>query len=236
MVGHLADPFGAVYYPWLRVADPGNTIALDRAVPPSGHVAGVYARTDLAIGVHQPPANAQVIGALDLVSQTDDITHGDLNERGVNVIRALPGRGYRVPGARTTAVDDLDWRFVNVRRLVTMIETAIGRQTQWTVFEANDANLRREVDRVIGPSLTTSGGPASWTARPPPRRTTSGATDHQPRRRDELGRLTCVVGVRPPWPAEFVILRLRLTGSGVKVLGEAGRASSRATSSRDAAR
>ena len=93
MVGHLANPFGAVYYPWLRVADPGNTIALDRAVPPSGHVAGVYARTDLAIGVHQPPANAQVIGALDLVSQTDDITHGDLNERGVNVIRALPGPG-----------------------------------------------------------------------------------------------------------------------------------------------
>jgi phage tail sheath protein FI len=223
MVDDLANPFGAVYYPWLRVADPANTVALDRAVPPSGHIAGVYARTDLAIGVHQPPANAQVIGALDLVAQTDDITHGDLNERGVNVIRALPGRGIRVLGARTTAVDDLDWRFVNVRRLVTMIETAISHQTQWTVFEANDANLWREVDRVIRTLLDDL-----WRAGKLDGATAAEAYDvtcdetTNPVTETNLGRLTCVVGVRPPWPAEFVILRLRLTGSGVEVLGEAG--------------
>src|SRR5207253_3072123 len=140
--------YRAAYYPWIMVPDPLRLEGVVRTVPPSGHVAGVYARGDRAVGVHRPPANQVVERAMDVDAQTDDITHGNLNTEGINVIRPFNGRAIRIAGARTLS-RDTEWRYINVRRLLIMIEEAIDEQTQWTVFEPNNPRLWRELDRVV---------------------------------------------------------------------------------------
>ncbi len=211
----ITSSYAALYYPWLRVADPLGLAGVLRAVPPSGHIAGVYARTDLAQGVHTPPANAVVEGVRDLTVQVDDDIHGDLNLAGVNVVRVVPGRGVRVMGARTLASPDPLWRYVNVRRLMIMIEQAIDEQTQWTVFEPNDRDLWREIDRVARSFLNDL-----WQ-----RGMLDGATADEayfvrcdettnPPEALDLGRITCLIGVQPPWPAEFIVVRIGKMESG----------------------
>ncbi len=109
---------------------------LVRFVPPSGHVAGMFARTDRLRGVHKPPANEVVEGACDAArARSTTPAHGRLNDAGVNAIRAVPGRGVLVLGARTLS-SDYRWRYVNVRRLFTMIEEALDDQMQWAVVRA----------------------------------------------------------------------------------------------------
>src|SRR5438067_550799 len=130
--------FAALYYPWIKVANPAATNG-DRVItmPPSGHMAGIWARTDESRGVWKAPANEVILGALDVELK---ITHGEqslLNPIGINCIRPFGVRGIRVWGARTLASDP-SWRYLNVRRLFNMIETTILQGTQWVVFEPND--------------------------------------------------------------------------------------------------
>jgi phage tail sheath protein FI len=210
--------YAALYYPWLMVPDPLRLEGLLRAVPPSGHVAGVYARVDQRVGVHKPPANEVVEGTKDVLAPADDIAHGDLNDRGVNVIRPYNGRGVRVAGARTLS-SDTEWRFVNVRRLLIMIEEAIDEGTRWTVFEPNNPDLWRDVDRVARSFLD-----GLWR-----RGMLDGATAEEayfvrcdettnPPEETENGRMICSIGVQPPWPAEFVIVRIGKTEGGTEIL------------------
>ena len=128
--------YGAVYYPWVESADMvrGRGVVF---LPPSGHVAGVYARTDTERGVHKAPANEIVRGATGLPYQVTRSEQDSLNPIGVNCIRAFPGRGIRIWGARTVSSDPA-WRYINVRRLFNMIEESVERGTQWVVFEPND--------------------------------------------------------------------------------------------------
>ena len=105
-------------------------------MPPSGHVAGVVAGTDLEVGVHQAPANRRIEWAVDASVSVGDEQHGILNAAGINALRTSAGRGLRVQGARTVSSDP-DWRFVNVRRLISMIEKALEIALQWAVFEPN---------------------------------------------------------------------------------------------------
>ncbi len=214
--------YAALYFPWVLVPDPLRLRGLLRAVPPSGHIAGVYARGDRRVGVHKPPANAELELVKDVCVQLDDIAHGDLNEQGVNCIREFRGRGVRVAGARTLS-SDAEWRFVNVRRLLIMIEEAIDEQTQWTVFEPNNPDLWREVDRVARNFL-------GWLWR---RGMLDGATSEEAYsvRCDETtntpeetdaGRMICQIGVLPPWPAEFVVVRIGKTESGTEILESKG--------------
>ena len=214
--------YAALYYPWLRVPDPLGLEGLLRPVPPSGHVAGVYARADQQVGVHKPPANERIEGAQDVSTPVDDIAHGDLNDRAVNVIRSYNGRGVRVAGARTLS-SDMEWRYVNVRRLLIMIAEAIDEGTQWTVFEPNNPDLWREVDRVARSFLD-----GLWR-----RGMLDGATAEEayfvrcdettnPPEDTELGLMICLIGVQPPWPAEFVIVRIGKTESGTEILEETG--------------
>ncbi|MAU12352.1 MAG: hypothetical protein CL607_21190 [Anaerolineaceae bacterium] len=199
--------YAALYFPWLTV----NCPVCDNDnfnVPPSGHAAGVYANTDLTVGVHQAPANVDMEDVKDVVMVLDDTSHVLLREKRINSIRAVPAGGIRLIDSFTLSSDSL-WRYINVRRLITMIAEAIDEQTQWTVFEPNDLNLASEITRIIRQFL---GG--LWE-----RRMLSGATsgDAFTVRCDETttqphdidaGRLICEVGLLPPWPAEFVIVRI----------------------------
>lgn len=144
--------YAALYYPWLQVADlsGGGGSCL---VPPSGYMAGIYARSDSERGVHKAPANEVVRGATGLPVQVTKGEQDILNPLGINCIRSFAGRGIRVWGARTLSSDPA-WRYVNVRRLFNMVEESIERGTQWVVFEPNDADLWARVRRDVRSFLT----------------------------------------------------------------------------------
>lgn len=209
--------YGAVYYPWLRVFDP--RLQQDVLVPPVGHVAGIYARTDVDRGVHKAPANEVVRGLWygDAFGQRQPLEfrvtkrqHDLLNPRGINVIRDFrsDGRGIRVWGARTMASDPL-WRYVNVRRLFLFIEESIDEGTQWVVFEPNYeptwAAVRRSVTNFLL-RVWRSGGLQGVTQD----EAFFVKCDRTTMTPDDIdnGRLICLVGVAPVKPAEFVIFRI----------------------------
>ncbi len=168
--------------------------------------------------MHKPPANEELFYAQDVSTQIEDLLHGDLNDRSVNVIRAYRGRGLRLAGARTLSSDP-DWRYVNVRRLLIMIEEAIDQQTQWLVFEPSNPDVWREVDRVVRSFLDglwhrgMLDGPTAADAYSVTCDTTTNPPDQA-----EVGRLICRIGVQPPWPAEFVVVRIGKTESGTQII------------------
>ncbi|HZH31980.1 MAG TPA: phage tail sheath subtilisin-like domain-containing protein [Pyrinomonadaceae bacterium] len=214
--------YAAFYFPWLLVPDPLKLEGLLRAVPPSGHMAGIYARGDLRVGVHKSPANEEIEGAKDVSAPVGDVEHGELNEQSINVIREYRGRGLRVAGARTLSPEPL-WRYINVRRLLTMIEETLDEQMNWTVFEPNNPDLWREADRVARTFLQDL-----WR-----RGLLDGATAAEaffvrcdettnPAAETEVGRMTCMIGVLPPYPAEFVVVRIGMTEGGTEISELAG--------------
>lgn len=197
--------YGAYYFPWIEVYDPekGNIF-----VPPSGHVAGVYARVDSERGVHKAPANEIIRGALGL---RYTITKGEqdiLNPKGVNCIREFKGRGIRIWGARTISSDP-EWRYVNVRRLFNMVEHSIEKGTQWVVFEPNDPTLWKKVTRNIKAFLSRiymSG--ALFGATPDQAFFVKCDAETNPPEVIDAGQMICEIGLCPVKPAEFVIFRI----------------------------
>jgi phage tail sheath protein FI len=213
--------FGAIYHPWLLVVDPLSTRADVTQVPPSGHVAGICARVDTLVGVHKPPANEVVEQAVDTAAAVDEAEHGDLNEGGVNAIRAQ--RGIRVLGDRTLTKTLPEWWYLNVRRLVLALEEQIVEETAWTVFEPNSPSLWIEVDRVVRGVLEEAWrrGMLVGAAR---EQAYSVRCDESVNPPSEVasGRLTCLIGLNPPPPAEFVVLRVVRTPTGVSVVDDSG--------------
>jgi len=198
----------AVYYPWIEVADLTGKNGRTRHVPPSGYMAGVYARTDNTRGVHKAPANEIVRGCLGLEVQVTKGEHDLLNPIGVNVIRSFPGRGIRVWGARTLSSDP-SWRYINVRRLFNMIEESIERSTQWVVFEPNDEFLWGRVSRDVRAFLTMvwrSG--ALFGATPDQAFYVKCDAETNPPEARDLGQMVVEIGIAPVKPAEFVIFRV----------------------------
>jgi hypothetical protein len=197
--------YGAYYFPWLEVYDPdkGNIF-----VPPSGHVAGVYARVDGERGVHKAPANEIVRGALGL---RYTITKGEqdiLNPKGINCIREFKGRGIRIWGARTISSDP-EWRYINVRRLFNMVEASIEKGTQWVVFEPNDERLWKKVSRNIVAFLSRiymSG--ALFGKNPSEAFYVKCDSETNPPEVIDAGQVICEIGMCPVKPAEFVIFRI----------------------------
>jgi phage tail sheath protein FI len=203
--------YAALYYPWLVVPDPlGGPQAIN--VAPSGYMAGIYARTDVERGVHKAPANTVVRGIRVQNGFAQDITkrHQDLlNPRGINALRFFPQFGHRVWGARTMSSDS-SWKYVNVRRLFIYLEESIDEGTQWAVFEPNSEALWALVKQSVTDFLTTtwhSGALAGTT----PDEAFFVACDRTTMTEDDLqnGRLICVIGVAPVFPAEFVIFRIQ---------------------------
>jgi len=196
--------YAAYYYPWIKVISGSAEVS----VPPGGHIAGIYARSDNERGVHKAPANEVVRGASNLEFQ---ITKGEqdiLNPRGVNVIRAFPGRGILVWGARTLSSDPL-WKYINVRRLFIFVEGSIEAGTQWVVFEPNDEKLWARVRATISQFLTGvwHNGALMGTK---PEEAFFVKCDRTTMTQDDIdnGRLVCIIGIAPVKPAEFVIFRI----------------------------
>jgi hypothetical protein len=207
----------ALYHPWVAVADPLRLTGLVRFIPPSGHVAGMFARVDRLRGVHKPPANELLEGVYDLSLSIDDEAHGRMNSAGVNAIRIVPGRGTLVLGARTLS-DDVRWRYVNVRRLFSMIEEALDGQMQWVVFEPNNPQLWRHIDRAIRGFLERlfRAGMLDGETSDDAYYVRCDETTNPPERTD-MGQVLCVIGIQPPYPAEFVIVRIGVTRSGIQI-------------------
>ncbi len=207
--------YGAVYYPWIKVYDP--LTGRKRLIPPSGHIAGVYARTDNERGVHKAPANETIRGALEVEFQ---ITKGEqdiLNPRNINCIRKFPGRGILIWGARTMSLDSL-WKYINVRRLFIYLEESIEKGTQWVVFEPNNERLWGRVRASITEFLTRlwRDGALMGTK---PEEAFFVKCDRTTMTQDDIdnGKLICIIGVAPVRPAEFVIFRIAQWSGGSEI-------------------
>ena len=198
----------AVYYPWIEIADMTGSNGRTRLVPPSGHVAGVYARTDNTRGVHKAPANEIVRAAIGLEVNVTKGEHDLLNPSSINVIRSFPGRGIRIWGARTLSSDPA-WRYINVRRLFNMIEESIENGTQWVVFEPNDPFLWGRIRRDVGAFLTNVWRTGALFGNSPGEAfyVKCDEETNPPEQRD-LGQLVVEIGIAPVKPAEFVIFRV----------------------------
>jgi uncharacterized protein len=210
--------YAALYYPWIKAFDPAS--GQTQLIPPSGHVSGIWARNDFERGVHKAPANEVVRGAVDLEMQ---ITRGEqdlLNPLGINCIRAFPGRGIRVWGARTLSSDPA-WRYLNVRRYFNYLEESILTGTQWVVFEPNDHALWARIRRNISAFLVTEWrNGALFGATAEDAYYVKCDEETNPPESVDLGRVVCEIGVAPVKPAEFVIFRLAQFSSGGGELGE----------------
>ena len=207
--------YGGYYFPWIQVYDPerGNVF-----VPPSGHVLGVYARTDNERGVHKAPANEIVRGALGLRYQISRGEQDILNPRGINCIRLMQGGGIRIWGARTLSSDP-SWRYINVRRLFIMVETSIERATQWVVFEPNDFRLWKRVTRTISAFLTLIWRQGALMGENPEKAFFVKCDEEtNPPEVVDVGQLIVEIGLATVKPAEFVIFRIgqMQAGGGVQ--------------------
>ena len=203
----------ALYYPWIEVMDPLSRRPI--MVPPSGHVAGVWARTDSRRGVHKAPANEVVMGAIGLDFQVTGAEQGALNQVGINCIRAFTNRGMRVWGARTLSSDP-EWRYINVRRLFNYVAESIITGTQWSVFEPNDQRLWMQLKIAATNFLMRVWRDgALFGATPEQAFYVKCDEETNPPEVIEAGQVVCEIGIAPVKPAEFVIFRLsQFTGGG----------------------
>ena len=198
--------YAAMYHPWLEMYDAGAKRSA--YFPPSGAMAGIYARTDIERGVHKAPANEVVRGCTGLSCAYNEGEQDILNPIGVNLIRAFTGRGIRVWGARTISSNGL-WKYLNVRRLFIYVEESIKANTNWVVFEPNSTALWSRVTRTIEAFLATCWRDGALAGSTPseaffvecgPTTMTQDDIDN--------GRLICQIGIAPVKPAEFVIFRI----------------------------
>jgi phage tail sheath protein FI len=214
---YFNSAYAALYWPWLQTPDPARPSQVI-AVPPSGHVAGVVARSDWSAGPHKPPANELVATAVGLTRRVDDEDHARVNSAGVNVIRSVAGRGIRVLGARTMS-NEPQWRYLNVRRLLSQIERSVAAYAAWVVFEPDAEALHDDVERIIRQfldELWRSGALEGSTAE----QAYSVAVEDAAAGGD--GRLVVEIGVQPPWPAEFVVVRIDVTEPGARNVAGGG--------------
>jgi len=210
----------ALYYPWISVSSAKSSLPI--LVPPSGHVAGIYARTDTSRGVFKAPAGteATISGALGVETILRDADQGRLNLKGIDVIRVFqPGGRPVVWGARTTATSvNTNWQYVNIRRLFIFLEQSIQRGIRGSVFEPNNLELWQKLKRTISAFLAQQWRDGAL----------FGATEKDafyvridevlnPPDQRALGRLTVEIGVKPTYPAEFIVVRIGIWEGGSDV-------------------
>jgi hypothetical protein len=207
--------YSAFYFPWIKVFNP--LINQDSRIPPSGHIAGIYAKTDIERGVFKAPANEVVVGARSVEFQITKREQDLLNPKGVNCIRVFPARGIRVWGARTSSTNTL-WKYINVRRYFLYVGESIDEGTQWVVFEPNDEKLWARVNQTITQFLITEWRSGALMGTKPSEaffvkvdRTTMTQGDI------DNGRLICIIGLAVVKPAEFVIFRLAQFQGGSEI-------------------
>lgn len=201
----IDSTYAAMYHPWIQVFDRAS--GKPDFVPPSGAVLGVYSRTDVNRGVHKAPAN-ETIFCTGLKTNYTKAEQDILNPEGVNLIRFFPGQGIRIWGAKT-ASDNSAFKYINVRRLFIYVEESIKANTNWVVFEPNDATLWQRVSMTISSFLD-----GMWRTGMLAGSSASEAyfveIGPSTMSRDDImnGRLICNIGIAPSRPAEFVIFRV----------------------------
>ena len=210
--------FATLYWPWVKVMDPATKQNI--FVPPSGHMAGIWGRSDDTRGVHKAPANEVVRGAIALEIQITKNEHDLLNPVGINCIRSFPGRGIRVWGARTLSSDP-SWRYLNVRRLFNYLEESILGGTSWVVFEPNDPALWARIRRTISAFLVNEWRKgALFGLSPDEAFYVKCDSETNPAEGIDAGQVLCEIGVAPVKPAEFVIFRLAQFSGGTSLVSE----------------
>jgi len=212
VVGQQEPVNGALYYPWL--------VTPTKRVPPCGHVAGIYRRTDVKTGVFKAPANEEVFGVLDLETPIDNAVQDKLNPARVNCLRAFPGRGIRVWGARTVgSVPPVypEWLYVNVRRLFLTVRRWIDFNMGWATFEPNEPRLWVRIVRELTTFLTKLLSDGALKGATPAEAffVKCDAENNPPETRD-LGRVVIDIGLAPLSPAEFVVVRIVRRAGGTQ--------------------
>ena len=210
--------YATLYWPWIQTMNPMT--GLLSFMPPSGHMAGIWGRNDDTRGVHKAPANEVVRGAVDLEINITRNEHDLLNPEGINCIRAFPGRGIRVWGARTLSSDPA-WRYLNVRRLFNYLEESILNGTNWVVFEPNDEALWAKIRRTIAAFLVMEWrAGALFGSTPDDAFYVKCDSETNPSEGIDAGQVVCEIGVAPVKPAEFVIFRLAQFSGGTSLVSE----------------
>jgi phage tail sheath protein FI len=207
--------YAALYYPWIEIPHPAWQGRLK--VPPSGHIAGVYARTDELKGVHKAPGNEMIKGCLGPASLLNDTEHGLLNEASVNAIISVPGSGTLLMGARTLSAGT-QWRYINVRRLLLYIEKSIQNATRFAVFQPNNPSLWATVKRQVSDFLNNvwrSG--ALFGATPDQAFWVKVDEELNPPSVRALGQLIIEVVLFPVTPAEYIVFRVIQQPGGASV-------------------
>ncbi len=211
--GRFDSKYAALYHPWIEIFDPTERPAQGAPpkrimLPPSGFIAGIYARSDIERGVHKAPANEVIRGLTRFETNINKPRQEVLNPEGINALRFFEGRGFRVWGARTISSDP-EWKYVNVRRLFIFIEHSIDKGTQWAVFEPNNRKLWDNIRRTVEDFLLVLWKDGALMGAKPEEaffvrcdRTTMTQNDL------DNGRLICLIGIAPVKPAEFVIFRI----------------------------
>ena len=203
--GIIDSTYAAMYHPWIQVFDRSSNKS--DFIPPSGAVLGIYSRTDTNRGVHKAPAN-EVVFCTGLKVNYTKAEQDILNPEGVNLIRAIPGQGIRVWGARTASSNG-SFKYVNVRRLFIYVEESIKASTNWVVFEPNDPTLWQRVGLTVSSFLDGMWRTGMLSGSSPQEAyfVEIGPTTMS---RDDImnGRLICNIGIAPSRPAEFVIFRV----------------------------
>jgi phage tail sheath protein FI len=207
--------YGAFYFPYIMVRDPlsGDNVF----TPPSGHIAGVWARNDAQRGVHKAPANEPIRGAVDLAYRVTRPEQELLNPKGVNCIRYFTAEGIRIWGARMLAAEASEWRYVNVRRLFNMLKESIAEGTRWIVFEPNDFTLWRSIERDVSAFLKRVWRDGALLGRTPEEAffVKCDEETNPPEVRD-AGEVVTLIGLAPVKPAEFVVFKLSQTAGGAE--------------------
>jgi Bacteriophage tail sheath protein len=205
--------YGTFYYPWIQVRDP--LTGQQEYTPPSGHMAGIWARTDALRGVHKAPANEAIRGAVGLQREITRSEQDVLNPRGVNCIRKFGSEGIRVWGARMLSAEASEWRYINVRRLSISVEQAIANGTRWMVFEPNDYTLWRSIRRDIGAFLTRVWRDGGLLGRTPEEAFFVKCDEEvNPADVRDAGMVIAHIGIAVVKPAEFVVFKLSQWAGG----------------------
>jgi phage tail sheath protein FI len=208
----VKSSYGAVYFPWLRMIDSTGASPQPILTPPSGYVAGMYARIDSSRGVFKAPAGteAHIGGAVGLASMITDTQQDFLNPVGVNVIRSFPASGIVIWGARTLAtLSNPEYRYIPVRRTAIFLEQSIYNGIQYAVFEPNDAGLWASLRLNITAFMMLQFRAGAFQGKTPTEAFFVKVDETTTTQADiDAGSVNILVGFAPLKPAEFVVLQL----------------------------